>query len=154
MLSGVPHNDTRSPRIAEAEVTANISPLAGKPAPLTSLIDVTKLVTAYFDTRPDPAVASQRVAFGTSGHRGSAFDGSCNEWHVLAIRQAVCDYRRNHDIAVTDLAGEKIDSVINRAPGDNAPIGGIKVSAAVTWRLTGPPFRNTSQGSFNYGRRP
>ena len=69
------------------------SPLAGLPAPASVLIDVPKLITAYYEDRPDPALASQRVAFGTSGHRGSAFDRSFNEWHVLAIAQALCDHR-------------------------------------------------------------
>jgi phosphoglucomutase len=63
------------------------------------LIDVDKLVAAYFSARPDPGVPAQRVAFGTSGHRGSAFDVSFNEWHVLAITQAICDYRKGQDIA-------------------------------------------------------
>ena len=62
------------------------------------LIDVDKLVAAYFSERPDPTVAAQRVAFGTSGHRGSAFDVSFNEWHVLAITQALCDHRRGQGI--------------------------------------------------------
>jgi phosphoglucomutase len=75
-------------------MTTEINPLAGKPAPLSSLIDVAKLVTAYFDVRPNPAIAAQRVVFGTSGHRGSPFDASFNEWHVLAITQAICDYLR------------------------------------------------------------
>ncbi len=74
------------------------SPLAGKPAPQSVLIDVDKLVAAYFSERPDPTVAAQRVAFGTSGHRGSAFDLSFNEDHVLAITQAICDYRRAQGI--------------------------------------------------------
>ena len=76
----------------------HINPLAGKPAPASSLIDVASLVAAYFSQRPDPAVAAQRVAFGTSGHRGSSFDLSFNEWHVLAITQAICDYRRGQGI--------------------------------------------------------
>lgn len=76
----------------------HISPLAGKPAPLSVLIDVDKLVAAYFSEHPDPTVAAQRVAFGTSGHRGSALDVSFNEEHVLAITQAICDYRRTQDI--------------------------------------------------------
>ena len=79
-------------------MTTQISPLAGKPAPLSSLIDVAKLVTAYYEIKPDPTVAAQRVVFGTSGHRGSAFDGSFNERHVLAITQAICDYRRGQGI--------------------------------------------------------
>jgi phosphoglucomutase len=66
----------------------------GQPAPASALIDVPRLITAYFETRPDPTVAAQRVVFGTSGHRGCAFDASFNEWHVLAMTQAVCDHRR------------------------------------------------------------
>ena len=74
-------------------MATQIHPLAGQPAPTSMLIDVGKLVSAYHTDRPDPAVAAQRVAFGTSGHRGSAFDRSFNEWHVLAITQAICHYR-------------------------------------------------------------
>jgi phosphoglucomutase len=70
------------------------SALAGQPASSGPLINVARLVTAYFSVQPDPTDAAQRVVFGTSGHRGSAFDGSFNEWHVLAITQAVCDQRR------------------------------------------------------------
>lgn len=72
----------------------DINPLAGKPVPATLLVNVPRLVTAYFETTPDPAIAAQRVAFGTSGHRGSAFAGAFNENHILAITQAVCLYRR------------------------------------------------------------
>ena len=75
-----------------------ISPLAGKPAPRSSLVDIPRLVSAYYTTLPDPAEPSQRVAFGTSGHRGNAFDGSFNERHVLAITQAICDYRAGKGI--------------------------------------------------------
>lgn len=74
------------------------SPLAGQPAPPTALIDVSLLITAYLEDQPDPTVAAQRISFGTSGHRGSAFDRSFNEWHVLAITQAVCDHRRAQGI--------------------------------------------------------
>ena len=71
----------------------NISPLAGKPAPPSMLVNVPRLITAYYADVPDPSIPAQRVAFGTSGHRGSAFDRSFNEWHVLAISQAICRYR-------------------------------------------------------------
>ena len=71
-----------------------ISPLAGKPAPLSLLVDVPKLLAAYADLRPDPKESAQRVSFGTSGHRGISFERSFNEWHVLAISQAICDYRK------------------------------------------------------------
>ena len=70
-----------------------ISPLAGKPAPPAILVDVPRLVSAYYTEMPDPAIPGQQVAFGTSGHRGSAFDKTFNEWHVLAITQAICRYR-------------------------------------------------------------
>jgi phosphoglucomutase len=79
-------------------MSTRISPLAGQPAPQSVLIDVDKLVAAYFSERPDPSVPAQRVAFGTSGHRGSAFDVSFNEWHVLAITQAICDHRKGQGI--------------------------------------------------------
>ena len=75
-------------------MSTRIHPLAGKPAPATSLVDVPRLITAYYSERPDPAIAAQRVAFGTSGHRGSSFDASFNEPHVLAITQSICEYRR------------------------------------------------------------
>ena len=75
-----------------------VSPLAGKPIDPSRLVDVPRLVTAYFTGRPDPAIAAQRVAFGTSGHRGSAFDDAFNEGHILAISQAICDHRRSKRI--------------------------------------------------------
>jgi phosphoglucomutase len=71
----------------------HISPLAGRPLDRAQLIDASKLVGAYFSGRPDPSQPSQRVHFGTSGHRGSAFTNSFNEGHVLAIAQAICLYR-------------------------------------------------------------
>jgi len=79
-------------------MAVEVSPLAGKPAPASMLVNVPRLVTAYFSGKPDPAVPSQRVAFGTSGHRGSAFNNAFNEAHILAISQALCDYRRRAGI--------------------------------------------------------
>jgi len=75
-----------------------VDPLAGKLAPLALLVDVPRLVAAYYTEVPDPSGAAQRVAFGTSGHRGSSFDRSFNEWHLLAITQAICRYRARHGI--------------------------------------------------------
>jgi phosphoglucomutase len=72
----------------------SLSPLAGKPAPRAILVNVPRLITAYYKEVPDPAIPSQRVAFGTSGHRGSAFDAAFNEWHILAITQGICEYRK------------------------------------------------------------
>ena len=71
-----------------------LSPLAGKPAPASVLVDIPRLLTAYYTGQPDASIASQRVAFGTSGHRGSSLDLSFNENHVLAISQAICLYRQ------------------------------------------------------------
>jgi len=79
-------------------VSPNIDALAGKPAPESMLVDVAKLLDAYTALRPDPSEPTQRVSFGTSGHRGSSLDRSFNEWHVLAITQAICDYRRQKNI--------------------------------------------------------
>jgi phosphoglucomutase len=79
-------------------LVTRIDPLAGTPAGAAQLIDVPKLLAAYSDLRPDPGVSAQRVGFGTSGHRGSPFERSFNEWHVLAICQAVCEYRKQQGV--------------------------------------------------------
>jgi len=79
-------------------MSSRISPLAGKPVDASRLIDVSRLLEAYVNVVPDPSIAAQRVRFGTSGHRGSAFDASFNEAHVLAIAQAICLYRRREGI--------------------------------------------------------
>jgi len=76
----------------------NINPAAGKPAEPSILVNIPKLVTSYYELRPDPSDPRQRVAFGTSGHRGSSFDVAFNEWHILAITQAICDYRKQQKI--------------------------------------------------------
>ncbi len=75
-----------------------VHPLAGKPAPLALLVNVPKLVTAYYTERPDPSVREQRVTFGTSGHRGSSLKVGFNEGHILAITQAICLYRKDQRI--------------------------------------------------------
>ena len=79
-------------------MTVQVSPLAGKTVEPSMLVNVPRLVTAYFTGKPDPAVRSQRVAFGTSGHRGSAFDGAFNEAHILAISQAICHHRSRNGV--------------------------------------------------------
>src|ERR1035441_11122715 len=75
-----------------------VSSCAGKPAEASILVNVPRLVTAYYTETPDPSVPEQRVAFGTSGHRGSAFEKAFNEWHILAISQAICLYRKQKKI--------------------------------------------------------
>jgi len=79
-------------------MATRISPLAGQPAPAASLVDVARLVSAYYTGVPDPQVAAQRVIFGTSGHRGSSLELSFNEHHVLAITETICRYRKKEGI--------------------------------------------------------
>jgi phosphoglucomutase len=76
----------------------SISSTAGKPADPSILVNVPKLITDYYELRPDPSEPRQRVVFGTSGHRGSATDAAFNEWHILAITQAICEYRKLKNI--------------------------------------------------------
>jgi len=112
-------------------------PLAGKPAPRSILIDVPRLVSTYYTLTPDPAVSSQRVAFGTSGHRGSSLSGAFNEAHILAVTQAICRYRQSKGIdgplfmgrdthalsepafasAIEVLAANGVETVIDAADG-------------------------------------
>jgi len=80
---------------SKAKSAPAISPLAGRPAPKEMLVDVARLEREYFESRPDISDPNQRVAFGTSGHRGTSLNGTFTESHVLAITQAICDYRRS-----------------------------------------------------------
>src|SRR5262245_60156067 len=75
-----------------------LSPLAGKPAPAAILVDVDRLLKQYAERKPDPNDPLQRVSFGTSGHRGSPLNGSFNEAHILAMTQAICEYRAKKGI--------------------------------------------------------
>ncbi|MCX6880482.1 MAG: phosphoglucomutase (alpha-D-glucose-1,6-bisphosphate-dependent) [Verrucomicrobia bacterium] len=84
--------------LAGQAATTNLHPLAGKPATADLLIDVSKLKSEYFERKPDPHEPAQRVSFGTSGHRGTPTDGTFTEAHILAITQAICDYRQRHNI--------------------------------------------------------
>ena len=102
------------------KMTMNISPVAGKPAEPDMLVDVDKLVTAYYSEIPDPAVSGQRVSFGTSGHRGSSLTISFNEWHVLAITQAICQYRQQHGINGPLFVG--IDTHALSVPANNSAL--------------------------------
>jgi phosphoglucomutase len=75
-----------------------INPAAGKPAQASNLVNIPRLITAYFADRPDPKIPEQRVTFGTSGHRGSALNRAFNEWHILAVTQGICAYRKEKGI--------------------------------------------------------
>src|ERR671932_724326 len=88
-----------------------ISPLAGKPAPKELLINVARLDQEYYERRPDMDDPNQRVAFGTSGHRGTSLNGTFTEAHILAITQAICDYRQSQGIAGPLFLGKDTHAV-------------------------------------------
>src|SRR5215467_12155202 len=75
-----------------------LHPLAGQPPTPSMLVDVPRLVTAYYTEKPDVSDSAHKVSFGTSGHRGSSFRSSFNEGHILAITQAICQYRRENGV--------------------------------------------------------
>ena len=92
------------------------SPLAGKPAPKELLVDVSRLEREYDERRPDVDDPNQRVSFGTSGHRGSSLHGSFNEAHILAITQAICDYRRDQGIDGPAVHGQGHARAVGAGP--------------------------------------
>jgi phosphoglucomutase len=106
-------------------MSVTVSPLAGKALPPADLVNVPRLVTAYYTDSPDPAVPAQRVSFGTSGHRGSAFAAAFNEAHILAIAQAICLYRQRLGIDGPLFVG--LDS---HALSEPAFVSAIEVFAA------------------------
>jgi phosphoglucomutase len=133
-----------------------ISPLAGKPAQPTQLVDVGKLVDAYYNVKPDPKNPLQRVAFGTSGHRGSSFDGSFNENHILAISQAVCEYRKSKGIDGSLFIG--IDTHALSAPAFESALevlaaNGIEVRIATGGEFTPTPAVSHAILVHNRGRK-
>lgn len=108
-------------------------PLAGNPTPRSRLVNVPRLIAAYYTTKPDPSAAEQRVVFGTSGHRGSSLRALFNEAHLLAITQAICLYRPAHRIDGPLYLGKD-----THAPEGGAPIGGLKVVTANGWFAARP----------------
>src|SRR5882724_1272777 len=118
-------------------ITMALHPLAGSSPTPEMLVDVPRLITAYYTERPDPGVVAERVSFGTSGHRGTSFERSFNEPHILAITQAICEYRAANGIdgpvflakdthalsepamasALEVLAGNGVDVMVDAALG-------------------------------------
>ncbi|MEO7198822.1 MAG: phosphoglucomutase (alpha-D-glucose-1,6-bisphosphate-dependent) [Dokdonella sp.] len=136
-------------------MSQHISPLAGKPAPASILIDVAALQAAYVDLRPDPAEPAQRVAFGTSGHRGSAFDRTFNEWHVLAITQAICDYRLQQAINGPLYLGIDTHAVSVPALDSSLQVlsaNGVHTCIAAAGEFTPTPAVSHAILRFNQGR--
>lgn len=133
-----------------------ISPLAGKPAPPESLIDVDALIAAYYADVPDPGIATQRVAFGTSGHRGSAFERSFNEWHVLAVTQAICDYRKAKGIDGPLFLGIDTHALSQPACASALEVlaaNGVDVMLATNDEFTPTPALSHAILTYNRGRQ-
>ena len=131
------------------------SPLAGQSAKRTVLIDVAQVVTAYYANVPDPSIASQRVEFGTSGHRGAAEDSSFNEWHVQAIVQAICMYRHGQNVHGPLFLGVDTHALSRPACASALEVlaaNGIEVMLAVDDEFTPTPAVSHAIINYNRGR--
>lgn len=137
------------------DAPGKVSPLAGKPATPAILVNVPRLVTAYYTDVPDSSVSAQRVAFGTSGHRGCAFENTFNEWHVLAISQAICEYRKRQGISGPLFLG--IDTHALSVPAFASALevlaaNGVEVMLADKDEYTPTPVISHAILSYNRGR--
>jgi phosphoglucomutase len=131
-------------------------PLAGQPAPQASLIDVARLERAYYENAFDFANLNQRVIFGTSGHRGTSLDGTFTEAHILAITQAVCDYRQSHGIDGPVLVGK--DTHALSAPAQRTALEVLAGNSIETFiarddGVTPVPVISRAVLTYNRGRR-
>ena len=133
-----------------------VSPFAGKPAEPSMLVNIPKLITAYYTEAPDPNVPAQRVAFGTSGHRGSAFNKAFNERHILAITQAICLYRSQHKINGPLFLG--IDTHALSEPAFSSALevlaaNGVEVMIADNGEYTPTPVISNAIITYNQTRK-
>ena len=132
-----------------------IHPLAGQPAPASSLVDVAKLVKAYWTERPDLSVAEQRVVFGTSGHRGSSLTRGFNEAHILAMTQAICVYRRQQGIDGPLFVGWDTHALSEPARMSTLEVlaaNGVDVMVDSASRFTPTPVVSQAILAYNRGR--
>jgi len=132
------------------------SPFAGKPPEPAMLVNVPKLVTAYYTDVPDPAMPEQRVAFGTSGHRGSAFEKAFNEWHILAISQAICLYRKEQKINGPLFLGMDTHALSVPALASSLEVlaaNGVEVMIAEGDEYTPTPAISHAILTYNCGRK-
>jgi phosphoglucomutase len=133
----------------------NVSPLAGKPAPAALLVNVAKLVSAYYTDLPEARVPGQRVAFGTSGHRGCAFEKSFNEWHVVAITEAICRYRKQQGIDGPLFLGMDTHALSVPAAASALEVlaaNGVQVMIAENSEYTPTPAISHAILTYNRGR--
>lgn len=132
-----------------------VSPYAGKPATPAMLVNVPKLVTAYYTEIPDPSVLAQRVSFGTSGHRGSAFNKAFNENHILAISQAICLYRKHQKIDGPLFLGRDTHALSMPAFASAIEVlaaNGVEVMIAEDEEYTPTPVISHAIITYNRGR--
>jgi phosphoglucomutase len=140
----------------ERRIIVEVSPLAGKPPPPSMLLNVPKLIAAYYTETPDPSVAGQLVAFGTSGHRGSAFKRSFNEWHILAVSQAICLYREKKRINGPLFMGKDTHAVSEpafRSALEVLAANGVDVMIAEKDEYTPTPAVSHAILTYNRGRK-
>jgi phosphoglucomutase len=133
-----------------------VSPLAGKPPQPEMLVNVPKLITAYYTDVPDPSVPAQRVAFGTSGHRGSALQKAFNEWHILAITQAICLYRKQHQTDGPLFLGMDTHALSVPAFASSLEVlaaSGVEVMIAESDEYTPTPAISHAILTYNRGRK-
>jgi phosphoglucomutase len=133
-----------------------INARAGQPANASDLVDLPKLITAYFELRPDPQVPEQRVSFGTSGHRGSSFDRSFNEWHILAITQAICLYRQQQKVDGPLFLGIDTHALSTPAQASAMEVlaaNGVDVMLADKSDYTPTPVISHAILTYNHGRK-
>src|SRR5947208_2999594 len=126
-------------------------PLAGKPAPREVLVDVARLRKLYFDERPDPAVPEQRVAFGTSGHRGSSLKRAFNEAHILAVTQAICEYRKAQGTNGPLYLGKDTHALSDQAQDTTLDVLGA-FGVATFWSRKATPTPVISHAILTYNR--
>ena len=132
-----------------------VSPLAGKPADPSILINVPRLVTAYYTGRPDPSVPGERVVFGTSGHRGSSLDNAFNEAHILAISQAICRYRTQQSIDGPLFIGFDTHALSEPAFATALEVlaaNGVQIMVDADSRCTPTPVISHAVLTYNRGR--
>jgi phosphoglucomutase len=133
-----------------------ISPYAGKPAQASILVNIPKLITAYYTEVPDPAVPEQRVIFGTSGHRGSSFDKAFNERHILAISQSICLYRKQQKIDGPLFLGMDTHALSVPALASALEVlaaNGVEVMIATGDEYTPTPVISHAILTYNHGRK-
>jgi phosphoglucomutase len=133
-----------------------VSPLAGHPADPLMLVNIAKLVAAYYSERPDPTVRAQRVSFGTSGHRGSSFDCAFNEWHILAITQSICRYRSQQGIDGPLFMGmdtHALSEPAQRSALEVLAANGVEVHISQNDEYTPTPAVSHAIITYNQGRK-